>query len=339
MADLPASALPQPSETPVEPKRSAEWSEFPGLFARGVSMGIAEVIPGVSGGTLALITGIYTRLVDAIRSADLTVLRALLSLKFKEGLSRIHWRFLFMLFAGQLGGIVLCTRIIKLPALIKSDPAPVLGLFFGLVVGSIYLLARDSVRPGIKGLVAYLIGGGIGYLVVTGVPAATPMASWFLFLCGVLAISAWILPGISGSYTLLLLKKYDTIWGALAHPSLDGIVQILLPFGLGAAVGITLFSRLLSWILHRYEKITTMAMNGLLIASLYAIFPFQYAVYEMHGSKEKLVSTTPHFPSAAELSSVSGILACVLPFAGLATVLIIDRLARKKQAPTEQAAV
>ncbi|MBE7462837.1 MAG: DUF368 domain-containing protein [Planctomycetes bacterium] len=339
MTDLPAASPTESCQTPAAPKRSAEWSEFPGLFARGVSMGIAEVIPGVSGGTLALITGIYTRLVDAIRSADLTVLRALLSLKFKEGLARIHWRFLFMVFAGQLGGIVLCTRIIKLPELIKTDPAPVLGLFFGLVVGSIFLLARDSGMPGFKGLVAYLIGGGIGYWVVTGVPAATPMASWFLFLCGMLAISAWILPGISGSYTLLLLKKYDTIWGALAHPSVDGIVQILLPFGLGAAVGITLFSRLLSWILHHYEKITTMAMNGLLIASLYAIFPFQNPVYEMHGSKEKLVSTTPHLPSEAELHSVSGILACVLPFVGLTAVLVIDKLARKKQPPAPPAAV
>ncbi|MCZ7646368.1 MAG: DUF368 domain-containing protein [Planctomycetota bacterium] len=321
-----------PDSTLPPPQRSAEWREFPGLFARGVSMGIAEVIPGVSGGTLALITGVYTRLVDAIRSLDASVVRAFLKLQVRDALGRVHWRFMLMLFSGQLGGILLCTRIIPLPTLLRSNPEPVLGLFFGLVLGSIFLLARDSGLPGWKGVLAYLAGGGLGWLVVTSVPNETPTAPWFIFLCGMLAICAWVLPGISGSYTLLLLKKYDLIWGAVAHPSLDGILYILLPFGLGAFVGITSFTRLLSWVLHRYEKATMMAMNGLLIASLWVIFPFQNPVYEKHGAKEKLVSTTPVWPPPERLSSLEVGLALGLPVVGLAAVLLIDRFARRKRA-------
>ncbi|MCW8129101.1 MAG: DUF368 domain-containing protein [Planctomycetota bacterium] len=304
-------------------------------------MGIAEVIPGVSGGTLALISGIYGRLVDAIKSANLPALKSLLRFRLGEVFRQVHWIFLLLVFSGQGLGIVLCTKIIPLPDLLRSHPAPVLGLFFGLIVGSILLLGRDAGRPGGLGIVAYLVGGAVGWVVVTGVPAETPTDLWFIFLCGIIAICAWILPGISGSYTLLLLKKYDYIWGSIGaalgalgkgdFAGLGEALKILLPFALGALAGISLFSRLLSWVLARYQNLTMMAMNGLLIVSLYAIFPWQDAKYEMHRGKEKLIGTVPRLPSGEELARWEGVLACVLPIVGFVLVLMVDRMARAKK--------
>jgi len=301
-----------------------------------MAMGIAEVIPGVSGGTLALITGVLGRMVDAIHSVDVKALRMALGFRLRELLGHVHWRFLLMLFSGQLLGIILCTRVIPLPTLLTAYPEPVLGLFFGLIAGSIVVLARGSGKPGPLGVFCYLIGFVAGACVVAGVRTDTPETPWFVFLCGAIAICAWILPGVSGSFILLLLRKYNYIWSGITlnnKLSLSwNLLNVALPFGLGAIVGILAFSRLLSWVMHRYPKQTMMAMNGLLIASLWAIFPFQHATrVTMASGKEKLVSTTPYLPDLEKLGTTSALLAILLALIGCALVLWIDLAARKKK--------
>lgn len=326
---------PHDAPAPAQPG-GAQWSEFPHLLWRGVSMGIAEVIPGVSGGTLALITGVLGRMVDAIHSVDVKAVRCLLGLRFRALFEHVHWRFLVMLFSGQVLGILLCTRVIPLPKLLHEHPEPVLGLFFGLIIGSIVLLARDSGKPGPAGVVCYLAGGIAGACVVLGVQTATPDTAWFVFCCGAIAICAWILPGISGSFVLLLLKKYDYIWSAMTLnnglPLATNLLDVALPFGLGALLGLASFSRVLSWVMHHFPKQTMMVMNGLLVASLYAIFPFQHPHYQMMANgKEKLVGTSPYLPGTGQLATTSGLLAIALLVVGCALVLWIDAMARRKK--------
>ena len=324
------------AEASKQASQETRWSEYPHLAWRGAAMGIAEVIPGVSGGTIALITGILGRMVDAIHSINIKALRLAVSFKIRELFDHVHWRFLLMLFSGQVLGIVLCTRIIPLPKLLDKHPEPVLGLFFGLIIGSIVLLARDSGRPGAWGALCYLVGAVAGACVVAGVRTDTPNAPWFIFLCGAIAICAWILPGVSGSFVLLLLRKYNYVWSGMTlnneHSLSWNLFNVAIPFGLGAIVGLMSFSRILSWVMHRYPKQATMAMNGLLIASLYAIYPFQHRTFEeMASGKTKLVSTKPFIPSMEEISTTSGMLAVVLAIIGCFLVLWIDRLARNKK--------
>lgn len=326
--------------TPVEPG-GARWREYPALLWRGIAMGIAEVIPGVSGGTLAYITGVLGRMIDAIHSVDAEAFRLAFSFRLRELAAHVHWRFLFMLFSGQMLGILLFTRVISLPSLLREHPEPVLGLFFGLIVGSIILLARSGGKPKIEGIFCYLLGGLIGACVVAGVRTDTPETPWFVFLCGAIAICAWILPGISGSFVLLLLRKYDFIWsGVTLHndqPLLWNLFHVIIPFGLGAAIGLALFSRVLSWVLHHFPRQTTMVMNGLLVASLWAVFPFQNASYEVVASgKTKLVGSAPFIPSWGELMTGYGLLTAGLMALGFVLVLVIDRMAKRRDAEPAQ---
>jgi len=299
-------------------------------------MGMAEVIPGISGGTIALITGILNRFVEAIHSFNSSSLRLLFQFKLKQFLQIVQWQFLLMLFSGQFLGILLFTRIIPLPTFLRTYPEPMLALFFGLILASIILLARSAGKPDLKGLMSYLIGGIIGFLIVSGLQADTPESLWFVFLCGAIAICAWILPGISGSFVLLLLHKYDYIWEAITFHNdksfSANLGQIILPFALGAIFGLMSFSRFLSFCLNKYPRSTTMGMNGLLIASLWAIFPFQNAIYlTMANGKEKLIKTTPYLPTGAEIMTNKGLISVFLILFGLSIVLIIDYLARKKK--------
>ncbi|MBD3242603.1 MAG: DUF368 domain-containing protein [Chitinivibrionales bacterium] len=314
----------------------ASWTEYPSLAWRGAGMGVAEVIPGVSGGTVALITGVLPRLLDAIHSFNISSIRMLLSLRLKEFMAATHWRFLVMLFSGQLLGVLLCTKVLALPRLLREHPEPMLGLFFGLILSSVILMMRDAGRPGWRGLLAYLGGGLAGAIVVAGVRADTPDAPWFIVIAGALAICAWILPGISGSFILLLLHKYDYIWEAVTFSNglgaMHNVVYVIIPLGIGAVTGLMLFSRVLSWVMHRWTKLTMMAMNGLLLVSLYAIFPFQNAVYEVVASgKEKLVRAHPYIPSMEKLLSGQGLLTIGLGLGGAAVVFTLDYLARRKR--------
>ena len=330
------SSTPQLTPNHSTPAGGAPWSEFFHLAWRGIGMGVAEVIPGVSGGTIALITGVLERFIRAIHSVDAHALRLAAGLRVSELLQHVHWRFLLMLFGGQVAGVLLVTRVISLPRLLREYPEPTMALFFGLIVGSILLLSRDGGRPGLKGLGAYLLGATLGLAVVVGVRTETPDAPWFVAVAGAISICAWILPGVSGSFVLLLLRKYDYVWEAvtLANglPVVHNLLNVIIPFGIGAVVGLALFSRFLSWLMRRWPRRTLNAMTGLLIASLWAIFPFQHPTFEVMASgKEKLVGTSPFLPPLAHLASLQGILALALMVSGFFLVLWLDRQAQGKR--------
>lgn len=280
------------------------WSETPWLALKGFLMGAADIIPGVSGGTMALITGIYDRLINAIRSVDKHVVVSFFSLKFKEIFSSFHWKFLLILLCGILSAIFFFTRIIPLQVYMYTDPEIIYGLFFGLILGSIFVLLNEVDRNEglIRTVTPLVLGTIVGFWVVTLVPADTPENFWFVFLSGFIVFCALILPGISGSYLLLILGKYDYVLSQLADlggESTSEAAWALFPLILGGLLSLILVSRLLSWLLQNYNTVTLMVLVGFLIGSLYVIWPWQERIYE-----ENVADTDIHLvtdPAVREL--------------------------------------
>lgn len=300
------------------------------LYLKGFAMGSADVVPGVSGGTMALITGIYTRLLDAIKSVDAQAVRLLLTLKWGAAFDRIHWRFLLVLLAGIFSAILFFTRVIPLPVLIHTHPVPIYGLFFGLVLGSVWTVGRDVGRFDRAAALFTLAGVAIGLRVVTLIPAETPDHPLFIFFAGAVAICAMVLPGISGSFILLILRKYEYVLGQvglLGGPDTLSALGVLIPFGLGILTGIALFTRFLSWLLHHYGKPTMAVLIGFMVGSLWVIWPWQERTYAMVRGEEKLVSSTPLLPEAVGGELFTGLATMV---AGLALVLVLERMAARR---------
>lgn len=278
-------------------------------------MGSADIIPGVSGGTMAFILGIYTRLIHAIRSFDIIWLRALIAGDMRRVISRVDMVFLVLLLAGIVLALLFFTRIIPVPHLLETWPEPVYSLFFGLILASvIYLMSLEKIRR-LAEVVLVVAGIGIGWLVFTRIPVDTPDTAWFLFLAGALSICAMILPGISGSFVLLILNKYSTVFNAIGYFKL----AVLIPFVLGAVTGLLVFSRLLSMLLDRYYRATMHFITGLLVASLWVIWPFQERSYELVGGSKKMIAATPvlpqHFDGLVLLSVLLFITGCTIVFA------------------------
>ena len=295
------------------------------LIAKGFCIGSADVVPGVSGGTMAFILGIYPELINAIKSFDIDWLRSIIAFDYKGVIQKPHLPFLIPLGIGAVSALLFFTRVVSLPMLIRTQPEIIYGLFFGLILGSIVLLFRHlGVMLLVKQLLFLLLGLLFGGFVVTLVPAATPDDSWFIFLCGAIAISAMILPGISGSFILLMMKKYAYIFNAIGHFEFS----IIIPFLLGIISGVVLFSRLLSYFLKQYYRQTILFISGLLIASLYVIWPFQIRSYEIIREKERLISSVPYMP---DLINTQVIYSLIMTIIGLLLVLMLDRFSHTSE--------
>ena len=292
------------------------------IAGKGFCMGAADVVPGVSGGTMAFILGIYEKLINAISSFDLIWLQHVFKLEIKPALQRPHFGFLIPLVIGIICALLFFTRIIPLPTLLHTNPEPIYGLFFGLILGSIVVLLPETERFDSSSIFFLSIGTLAGWFIVNLVPMNTPDTAWFLFLSGMLAISAMLLPGISGSFILLILHKYETILNSIGHFNF----MVLIPFGLGALTGLVVFSRFLGWLLARFYRATLSVIIGILIGSLWVIWPFQVRKYiEVHG-KEKLISATPYFPDSFTQPVIYAILMMLL---GIALVLIISEWGKR----------
>lgn len=271
------TSLIEGTQSSNEDKTTAK--EAPFLAIKGFLMGSADIVPGVSGGTMALILGIYERLLNAIKSADSVFFKNLLTLKWKDAFKRLHFFFLGVLFAGIFSAAVFFTKVVPLQIYMFTHPEIVYGLFFGLIVGSIFILIKSLERFSFKEIISVIAGIAIGVWIVTLVPADTPDHPAFVFLTGMISISAMILPGISGSYLLLIMRKYDYVLGSISliwgDDPITGILNMI-PFTLGTLVGIALFSRFLSWLLGKFHSQTISVLIGFMIGSLFVIWPFQH---------------------------------------------------------------
>ena len=291
------------------------------LAGKGFCIGAADVVPGVSGGTMAFILGIYREAIAAIKSFDLAALRALLRLDFRAALARPHFGFIAPLLLGIAAALLFFTRVVPLPRLLLDYPEQVYGLFFGLIAGSILVLLRETGALGVREWVILVSGALIGAVTFNLVPMQTPDAAWFIFIAGALAVCALMLPGVSGSFVLLILNKYAYVFTAIGYFKLS----VLLPFAAGALAGLIFFSRLLSWVLERYYRATVVFITGLLFASLTVIWPFQQRIYDTEGDAQLLVGASPVLPSAW---SPPVLLSGAFIIAGLSIVLFINRLGK-----------
>ena len=296
--------------------------DTPIIIAKGVCMGAADVVPGVSGGTMALVLGIYQRLLSALRNFDLEFLACLGRGQWGAAAARVDLVFLLPLAAGIATALWFFTRVVPIPKLLVTHPEPIYALFFGLIVASIIVLLRDLPKLSVADSGWLILGLLSGLLLVTRVPLETPDAAWFIFFSGAIAICAMLLPGISGSFILLLLRKYAYVFDAIGHLKF----AVVIPFALGAVTGLLVFSRILTWLLRRWHRQTLLTITGLLVGSLWMIWPFQERTFDTIRGKSRLVHSTPLWPEALD-GTVVAALGCAL--LGLILVLGIHRLAEK----------
>ncbi|MBK8519222.1 MAG: DUF368 domain-containing protein [Saprospiraceae bacterium] len=243
---------------------------------KGAAMGIAEVIPGVSGGTIAFISGIYEDLLLSIRSFDLEFFRLLFKGKFSEIWKKINGWFLLSLCTGMAFGVVF--GIFVITWLMQNYPEPLWGFFFGLVMASAIVIGKHIHKWNISLVMSLVAGVSIALFVSMVTPAEGSSHPFYIFIAGMLAISAFILPGVSGSFVLLLMGIYTLIIPSLKNiiTSFDpGSLYIIIIFAAGCVIGITWFTRVLSWLFGHYRENTFVLLIGFLVGSLYKIWPWR----------------------------------------------------------------
>ena len=243
------------------------------LALKGICMGSADVIPGVSGGTIALITGIYEDLIAALRSLDVKMVRKIFHLDLKGALADVHIRFLLTLFSGIIVAVLSLAQLMNY--LLHHHPVPIWSLFFGLIVASILVVGKQVTNWLGKAGICFLAGILAAAVIVNLIPIKTPETLWFIFLCGVVAICAMILPGISGAFILLILGKYEFITATLKNPFLVQNIIVILVFCLGCGVGLAGFSRVLNYLLEKFHNLTLAFLAGLITGSLMKIWPWK----------------------------------------------------------------
>lgn len=250
------------------------WRDAVILWGKGVCMGTADIIPGVSGGTIAFITGIYESFLNAIASVDLKAIRQFLSGSWKSCLARIHLRFLLVLLFGIGLAVVSTAKVVRYA--MDFHPVQTWSFFFGLIVASAIILAREVKGWGVARILL-LLGGIVFAWWMTGlIPVETPRALWFIFLCGVVSICAMVLPGLSGSFLLVILGQYYYITGMISNPFVPAHMLVILVFMGGWVVGITGFSRFLKWLLARWHEATMCVLTGFLIGALRKVWPWRH---------------------------------------------------------------
>ncbi|MEX0588557.1 MAG: DUF368 domain-containing protein [Cyanobium sp.] len=289
----------------------------PYVLLCGLAMGAADVVPGVSGGSMAFILGIYSTLLEAIAGFDLELLKLLGQGRWVAAAARVHLGFLVPLLAGLATSVLVLVRPITW--LYEFHPVFLFAFFFGLIVGSILLIARHA-HWGASGLVAMVIGAAGALVFVTRVPVTMPHDPFTVFWSGAVAIMAMILPGISGSFLLLILGQYQYVMEAVK--GLDW--PVLLPFALGCAVGLLSFVRLLQWLLQRWHGQTVALLVGVMAGSLWKIWPFRTVLESAKNAKGKLVVLRDALAAPPDAGSLA--VALLLGATGVALVVGLEWL-------------
>jgi len=264
----------------------------------GFMMGAADLVPGVSGGTIAFIFGIYEELLFAIKTVSGEVLRLAIQGKFVEAWKKIPFGFLIPLAAGL--GTALLALSSLLVHLLESYPAYLFAFFFGLVIASIQLVRNRVVTWDLHDKAALVVAAIAAFVIVGAVPVSTPDTLPMFFVSGAIAICAMILPGISGSFLLLIMGKYEQIVQAVS----DRDIVIIAAVGLGAAIGLALFSRLLNWLFAKHHDIVIAALTGFMIGSLRKLWPWKEVLSTRINSKgvEVVVSDQNVLPAVFDQS-------------------------------------
>jgi putative membrane protein len=279
------------------------------LLAKGFAIGTAGLIPGVSGGTLALLLGIYEDLVEAIRrAASPKTVKALPARRWREFFERLSWQLLLPIGLGALTAVITMSHIMEW--LLIAYPVQMSAFFFGLVAASIVVVARKIERWNPRMVIGFVLGAAAAWLLLEIKPAQTPNTLWMLFLSGAVAKCAMVLPGISGSFVLLIFGQYQYALAAVTQRNILGIAMILL----GAVVGLVSFAQALSWLFKKQRDLTLAVLGGLILASLRSLWPWLETLPD---------STRLTLPNAMTSEVVGAILLTMIGF--IVVVLSSDR--------------
>jgi putative membrane protein len=328
--------------TAVVPPRQFP-KDYIGLTLRGMAMGAADIVPGVSGGTMAFILGIYEELLHSIRTiGQPEFLRAVFRLRVKEVFQLLNWPFLTAVGLGIFISILTFSGVLEW--LLVNQPIYIWSFFFGLVLASVFTVSTRVGRWTPAALLALALGAVAAYLIVGLVPAQTPNTWWFLLLSGALASCAMILPGISGAFILVILGKYQYVLSAVNQRDVVTIGLI----AAGAAIGLVTFAQVLSWLFKRYHDLTVAVLIGLMVGSLRKLWPWKVDVEWLRDSTGNFVldrhgdllvikqaNVLPDFSTTA--GWVETAVALLLALTAIAAVVMLDRLAGQKEAATEVA--
>jgi len=301
--------------------------KYTNLVLKGFAMGAANVIPGVSGGTIALITGIFERLIDAIKSFDLTAIKLLFSGKIKDLLKHTDFYFLVAVFSGMVVSVVSLAKLLKY--LFLNYPVFVWAFFFGLILASVYYVGKAIKKWNLGVILTFIIGTSVAISISLFNPATQNDSFFYLILCGVIAICSMILPGLSGSFILILLGNYELVMIDAVN-NLD--LKIILPVMIGAVGGLIAFSHILSWIYKKYKDQTISILTGFILGSLGILWPWKNEIYRLDEAGnlmlkdgEKIVqSYSKYIP---ESFNTEVIIALALMIIGIITISLIEKLA------------
>lgn len=270
------------------------------LYLKGVAMGAADVVPGVSGGTIAFISGIYETLLNALRSFDAALLRLVFKGEWSAAWGKINGTFLIVLLSGIGTSILALSKLMLY--LLEFHPVPTWSFFLGLILASIVGVCRGLDLRSFRFWIGFVTGTGLAYAITVMSPTQTPEALWFILVSGAIAICAMILPGISGSFILLLMGKYRFILQALHELN----IPVILVFIMGAAVGLLSFSHVLSWLLRRHHLTTVSLLAGFMLGSLNKVWPWKKALTSYTDSKGETHPLTEQNLLPADFETLTG---------------------------------
>ena len=294
------------------------------ISLKGLAMGAADVVPGVSGGTIAFISGIYEELISSINNISIKLFKELPKKGFKETWNALNGNFLLALFSGIAVSVISLAKLISW--LLATHPVLVWSFFFGLVVASVYFVGKSISNWKIT-TVLFFIGGALAaYFITTLPPTENADSLPFLFLSGALAICAMILPGISGAFILVLLGSYETILTAVHERDL----KIVAVVGMGAIFGLLGFSRILKWMFKHYKNSTLALLTGFILGSLNKIWPWKKVLsFKTFGDKVIPIDEINVLPSSFE-GDPQLMFALLLACIGFSLIFFMERLAAKK---------
>jgi putative membrane protein len=301
------------------------------IFLKGVAMGTANIIPGVSGGTIALITGIFERLINAIKSFNITAIKLLLKGNFSGFAKHTDLLFLIILFAGVGFAIVSLARIFEF--LFREYPVYIWSYFFGLILASVYFVGKTVSKWSMAPVIAFIFGSGFAIALTFMNPATENSNFIYLIFCGVAAVCSMILPGVSGSFILILMGNYQLV-------AIDAInnmrFDILLPVLIGASFGLLGFSYLLSWVFKKFRDQTIALLTGFILGSLGIIWPWKKAIYMMDAAGNMIMKkgepiVVRYLITTPPQLNTEFFIAVVIMILGIASIWFIE----KQAAPAE----
>lgn len=302
------------------------------LYLKGIGMGAADVVPGVSGGTVAFITGIYQELLDTIKAFDVEALQLLKSGRLTDFWKHINGLFLVVLLGGIVSSLLTLAQLVVY--LLATYPIQVWSFFFGLIIISAILVFKEIRKWNLWVVLFGIIGAAISYYITIAAPAETTTDLWFIFIAGAVAICAMILPGISGAFILLLFGKYEFILSSLK----DFDIKVVLVFVLGCVTGLLSFARLISWLLNRYYNIAVSLLAGFMVGSLNKVWPWKQVLtyrIDSHGVQKAVLEESVSPSTYLEVTGQDPMVLSAILFMALGIFIIvaIEKVAADKVGP------